>query len=288
MSAHSGSLETSLVGLPLRLRPFSDGDVIQWRPAWKTHVDQILAGIMVSPELPGAQALTEDPVGFLNRQRGAVGITVRGHGTAHRVGTGIPAKDRRDIYNCLCQLLEPYGLTQVDMVQRARTPSARKTSLLRKNLSEVPGEKIVESIRGALRDRVRIEVLFQTEATRNAVVAEVWRCLLNGQEAKSVPSDDSFTMNGVVIQVVCKELGELGAKLHQSAEDGRVEQIVSEFDHRDVPVGCLVELPGAGYFRIWGSQKRHPPGSRRNGSPFPVHHPALQRRCSKAGRTDVR
>ena len=252
MSAHSGSLETSLVGLPLRLRPFSDGDVTQWRPAWKTHVDQILAGIMVSPELPGAQALTEDPVGFLNRQRGAVGITVRGYDTAHRVGTGIPAKDRRDIYNCLCQLLEPHGLTQVDMVHRARMAPARKTSLLRKNRSEVPGEKIVEAIRGALRDRVRIEVIFQTEATRKAVVEEVWRCLLNGQENKSIPSEDSFTMNGVDIQVVCKELGTLGAELAQtsrSAEDRRVEQIISEFDHRDVPVGCLVELPGAGYFK---------------------------------------
>ena len=215
-------------------------------------MDQILAGIMVSPELPGAQALTEDPAGFLNRQRGAVGITVRGYDTAHRVGTGIPAKDRRDIYNCLCQLLEPYGLAQVGMVQRARTPAARKSSLLIKNRSEVPGEKIVGSIRGALRDRVYIEVLFQTEDTRNAVVAEIWRCLLNGQENKSIPSEDSFTMNGVDIQVVCKELGTLGAKLEQtsrSAEDRRVEQIISEFDHRDVPVGCLVELPGAGYFR---------------------------------------
>ena len=251
MSAHSGSLETSLVGLPLRLRPFSEGDDTRWRPAWETHVDRILAGIMVRPDLPGAPALIEDPAGFLNRQRGAVGITVRGYDTAHRVGTGIPTKDRRDIYNCLCQLLQPYGLTQADMVQRTRMPSARKTSLLRKNRSAVPGEKIVNSIRGALRDRVYIEVLFQTEATCKAVVAEVWRCLLNGQEDKSVPSGDSFTLNGVDIQLVCKELGTLGAKLDRtsrSAEDGRVEQIISEFDRRDIPVGCVVELQGASYF----------------------------------------
>lgn len=251
MAAHSGALKTSLVRLPLQLRRFSEGNSTCWRPAWKTNVDHILAGIMIRPELPGAPALTEDPVGFLNRQRGAVGITVRGD-TAHRVGTGIPAKDRRDIYNCLCQLLEPYGLTQADMVQRTRTPSARKTSLLRKNRSAVPGEKVVKSVRAALRDRVHIEVLFQTEFTREAVVAEVWRCLLNGQEDKSVPYDNSFTMNGVDIQVVCKELGKLGVKLDQtsrSAEDRRVEQIVSEFDHRDGPVGCLVELPGDRYFK---------------------------------------
>lgn len=252
MSAHSGTLETSLVGLPLRLRPFSEGDATRWRPTWEAQVDRILTGIMIRPELPGATALTEDPAGFLNRQRGAVGITVRGNDPAHRVGTGIPAKDRRDIYNRLYQLLQPYGLTQVEMVKRTRPPSARKTSLLRKHRSAVPGHKIVKSIRGALRDRVHVEVLFQTEATRQAVVAEVWQCLLNGEEDKNVPSNDSFTKNGVEIQVVCKELGALGAKLNQtsrSAEDGRVEQIVSELDHQDIPVACLVELPGAGYFR---------------------------------------
>ena len=251
MAAHSGALKTSLIRLPLQLRRFSEGDSISWRPAWKTNVDHILAAIMIRPELPGAPELTEDPAGFLNRELGAVGITVRGNGPAHRVGTGIPAKDRRDIYKCLCELLEPYGLTQVDMVQRTRTASARKTSLLRKNRSTVPGEKVVESVRGALKDRVQIEVLFQTEATRKAVVAEVRRSLLNGQEDNDVPSNDSFTKNGVDIQVVCKELGALGAQLNQtsrSAEDGRVEQIVSELDHQDIPVGCLVELHGADYF----------------------------------------
>ena len=251
MSVFSGPLETSLVGLPLRLRPFSEGDATRWRPVWETHVDRILAGIMVRPELPGAPVLTEDPVGFLNRQRSAVGITVRVHDTAHRVGTGIPAKDRRDIYHCLCQLLERYGLTRAEMLQRARTPAARKTSLLRKNRSDVPGEKIVDSIRRPLRDRVRVEVIYQTEATRKAVGEEVWRCLLNGQEDGIVPSDGSLAMNGVDIQVVYKELGGLGAKLDEtarSAEQQRVEQIVAEFDRREEPVGCLVELPGADYF----------------------------------------
>lgn len=45
---------------------------------------------------------------------------------------------------------------------------------------------------------------------------------------------------------------ELGAKLDETArspEQQRVEQIVAEFDCRDDPVGCLVELPGPGYFR---------------------------------------
>lgn len=251
MSVFSGPLETSLVGLPLRLRRFSEGDATRWRPMWETHVDRILAGIMVRPELPEAPVLTEDPAGFLNRQRSAVGITVRVHDTAHRVGTGIPAKDRRDIYHCLCQLLERYGLTRAEMLQRARTPAARKTSLLRKNRSDVPGEKIVDSIRRPLRDRVRVEVIYQTEATRKAVGEEVWRCLLNGQEDGSVPSDGSLAMNGVDIQVVYKELGELGAKLDETArspEQQRVEQIVAEFDRREDPVGCLVELPGADYF----------------------------------------
>ena len=182
MAAHSGASQTSLVGLPLQLRGFAEGNSTCWRPVWKTNVDRILSGIMVRPDLPGAPDLTENPEDYLNRERGAAGITVRVHDTSHRVGTGIPAKDRRDIYRCLCHLLETSGLTRVEMLQRVRMPAARKTSLLRKNRSEVPGEKIVESIRGALKDRVHIEVLFQTEATRKAVVAEVWRCLLNGQE----------------------------------------------------------------------------------------------------------
>ena len=73
-----------------------------------------------------------------------------------------------------------------------------------------------------------------------------------GRKGGSVAPDGSFTMNGVDIQVGCKELGELGAKLDEAArspEQRRVEQIVAKFNRSEYPIGCLVELPGADYFR---------------------------------------
>ena len=191
MSKQSDVRATSLVGLPLRLRTSREDDLTVSRPIWDTPVDRVLKGIMTDPKLPEPVELTDDPARFIHRERGSIGITMRVQNTTHRVGVGTPLADRRDIHRSVSEVLDPYGFTPVGQSRRVQIPVARKTSLLRgKKYTEILGTSIVDSIQRSLGNRIIIEVLHQTGATRSALQTEIWRRLLKGLPSVDPPHGD--------------------------------------------------------------------------------------------------
>ena len=259
MSTRTDDRATSLVGLPLGLRTTREENLTVSRPIWNTPVDRVLKGIMTDPELPDPVELTDDPTRFIHRDRGSIGITMRVQNTTHRVGVGTPLADRRDIYHSVSKILDPHGFTPAGQSRRIQIPVARKTSLLRgSKYTEIPGARIVDSIQRSLGDRIMIELLHQTEATRSALRAELWRRLLKGQPSEDPPHGDQTTINGVDIQVSFRELGAIGSRLddpERAAEERRVEEVAVSLEDTDIPIGCLVELQGEDYFS-WGDPKR--------------------------------
>ena len=251
MSAQTGTRATSLVGIPLKLNITREENRTVRTPRWDTPVDRVLRGLMADPELPDTVELADDPVRFLHRQRGSVGITLPSHNTAHQVRVGMPFADRRDIYRSVSGLLYPLGFDPTDPSLNIQIPRARKKSLLRTKYTEIPGERIVGSIQRSLGDRLMIEVLYQTDTTRSALRSEIWRRLLQGRPSHEPPPGDSATLGGVEVQVSFRALGALGSRLDgsgRSAETRRMDEVKASFDHSDVPTGCLVELQEADYF----------------------------------------
>lgn len=251
MSAQTDTRATSLVGIPLKLIITREEDRTVRTPRWDTPVDRVLRGLMADPELPDTVELTEDPIRFLHRERGSVGITVRSQDTMHQVGVGTPLADRRDIYRSVCGLLRPYGFVPADQSPNVQIPRARKKSLLRTKYSEIPGKTVVESIQRSLGDRLMIEILYQTDTTRSALRSEIWRRLLKGRTSEDHPPEDKAVVSGVEVQISFRELGALGSRLDgsgRSAETRRMDEVKASLNHSDVPVGCLVELQDADRF----------------------------------------
>ncbi len=233
----------NLVGIPMKLRAGQeDGDTV-WKPGWEGSVDRILNRL--AHPLPDADELSGDPARFLNRELGSAGITLRASDTSHRVTTGVPLLDRRDIFTGVSETLEPFGFELAEVSERVRLQGVRRQSPLRsKKFTDIPGSPIVQSLRRAIGDRVKFEVLYQTEAMRQALRSEIWERLLN-EESSTIPHSDSIHLGGVHVEVGFTELGALGGELERSGrigEDQRIEEIRNTMDRGDSPIGCLVEL----------------------------------------------
>ena len=245
------SHEHSLVTIPMRLRCAEiDGELV-CQPAWSNRIEGVLRGAAVDPGLPTAVALSRNPERFLNRELGKIGITVPSGRTNHKVTTGVPLPDRRDIFDGLAAHLQLWGFRRSEPLRRVSLSAARKSPLRSLKYSEMPGGEIVRSIQQSLRkNRLRFEVLFQTEATRAALLKEIWNRLLMGGDAHE-PDSDRAIIGGVEVEVVCRPLGALGSSLPDSrrgSEEGRIEEVRKELQTSDGPIACLVELQDAEYF----------------------------------------
>ena len=252
----------NLVGLSINKEPPQNKDDVAWKPGWIGSTDEIL-GRLGQP-LPNPVALSEDPVRFLNRELGSAGITLRGSDTRHRVTTGVPLLDRRDVFTGVSEELYRFGLEPVEVSRRVRSQAVRRKSPLRASkYTDIPGSKIAESLRKTVGERITIEVLYQSDRMRETLRSEIWARLLNGESASS-PAIDRFDFGDVSVTVNFRELGALGAELTNrgiAGEGRRAEEIKKAMDGVDVPVGCLVELHDAGNF----SSERDPKSAIRRG-----------------------
>ena len=252
----------NLVGLAIKKEPPQDKDDVAWKPGWTGTTDEVLSRL--GQQLPHPVALAEDPVRFLNRELGSAGITLRGWDTRHKVTTGVPLLDRRDIFAGVSAELVGFGLEPVELSRRVRLQAVRRKSPLRASkYTDIPGKDVVESLRNTVGDRITIEVLHQSDSMREALRSEIWTRLLN-EEGTSVPTVNRIDLGDVSVTVNFRELGALGAELTdrgRAGEERRAEEVGKAMDSVDVPVGCLVELHDSGYF----SSERDPKSAIRRG-----------------------
>ena len=248
----SQSHEHSLVTIPMRLRRGElDGEQV-WQPAWSNKVEQVLGRTAIDPGLPTAVELSRNPELFLNRELGKIGITVPSGSTNHRVTTGVPLPDRRDIFDGLAAHLKVWGFRRSEPLRRVSLSAARKSPLRSLKYSNMPGGEIVGSIQQSLRkDQLRFEILFQTEVARAALRKEIWNRLLEGGDAHE-PDSDRAIIAGVEVEIICRPLGALGSSLPDSSrgsEERRIEEIKKDLHLSSDPIACLVELQDAEYFK---------------------------------------
>ena len=257
-----GERDHSLALLPMELAKIERDGRDVWEPVWASSVDRIIRRLGTEPTLPNAVELLEDPVRFLNREHGAAGLTLQS--SHHPVTRGVSLADRRDIFHSVSKLLKPYELSPIEVSQRVQPRVPRKRSPLRAgSYSDMSGKEVVQSLRQTMGDRIRFEVLYQTEVTRTALRTEIWQRLL--QDSKVVaPASDEIMVEGVHIEVAFSPLGVIGSELDRDGRGGearRVKQIKNQFTKSDVPVGCMVELPDRDYF----TSKRDPKAVIRRG-----------------------
>ena len=258
--------EHSLIGVPMRLRPVQSNGEQKWMPTWSNNVGPILQSLWPDPFLPSSVELTNEPERYLNRKRGRIGITVPTSDRKHKVSTGVSLADRRDIFNGMAEHLQTWGFTAVESPSRVTLSARRKSPLRALKYSEIPGIDIIRSIQKSLRkDSLSFEIHFQTEATRSALRAEIWKRLLQGSD-EPIPDTDKAAIADVDVEITRNRLGALGSALSGSdrrGTDKRIDEIAGELGHSEVPVACLVELQDADYFR--GTQGADPKNAIRLG-----------------------
>ena len=241
----------SLVTIPIRLRGVEINGELNWQPEWSNKVEQVIAGLAVDPGLPTAAELASAPEMFLNRELGKIGIIVPSGSTNHKVTTGVPLPDRRDIFNGLAAHLAPWGFQRPNSLRRVTVSALRRSPLRSLKYSEMPGDEIVKSVRQSLKkDRLQFEILFQTEATRAALRREIWKRLLYGSDIRE-PDSDRAVIEGVDVELTCRPLGALGSALPDSgrrSEEERFRDIKELLCDADGPVANIVELQDADYF----------------------------------------
>ena len=258
--------EYSLVGVPMRRRSVQSNGERILTPVWSNNVEPILQSLMPDPFLPSSAELTNEPERYLNRERGRIGITVPTSDRKHKVRTGVPLPDRRDIFNGMAEHLQTRGFTAVESPSRVTLSARRKSPLRAQKYSEIPGVDIMRSIQQSLRkSQIRFEIHFQTEATRSALRAEIWNRLLQEND-EPIPDTDRATIDGVDVEITCSRLGALGSGLSSSDRRGidkRKDEIAKELGNTEGPVACLVELQNAEFFR--GAQGADPKNAIRLG-----------------------
>ena len=255
----------SLVGLRMRLKAYENDGGREWKPAWVNSVDRILNRAAAEPRLPNAVEVAGDPERFLNRELGSTGITLRNSDTSHPVTEGVPLSDRRDLFQGISVLLQPYGFTPNEVSRRVPVRVEEVSPLRGLKYSDMPGSEVARSIQRSIGDRLRFEVWYQAESARDALRGEIWQRMLKGSSDRS-PRSHSMTIDGIDIEISSRRLGALGSPLDASGragEDKRVEEIGREVQVADAPIASLVELHGADHFG--GSVNRDPKAAIRRG-----------------------
>jgi len=244
-SATSHDRGHSLVGLQVRLEPDKDDVERRWRPGWVNSVERSLNRLAAEPRLPDARELVEDPIRFLNRELGAMGITLGNTDTAHPVSDGVPLSDRRDIFRGVSDMLHPSGFNPLEVSTRVNMRARRVSTLRAANYVDTPGSDIVRSVQPGIGDCIRFEVWYQTKLTRNAIRNEIWDRILKGSR-EGLPTSDRMIVAGTDIEIQYRKLGDLGSELSGSrgSADERIRQIQDAVGVVGYPSACLVELHG--------------------------------------------
>lgn len=224
-------------------------------PTWKSQLDLILKNIPKCSQLPSPQELVRNPAGFLNDDIRPAAIAYRPKlRYSHQVQVGVPAQDRRDIYNGLSQLLETHGIVKTPQWTRQKIRPGKR-SFLTEPTDKVPPCVVCSLVKNRIGDKIRFEVLVQSLETGNKLCTRIGKVFGLDLDVEASLGMTEYHSNGLTVEIHVGYTDAIAATLTTNTGDivtrreerlaaarRHSEYVAKEMGIPNIPTVTLVEL----------------------------------------------
>ena len=236
-------------------------------PRWQYRSDSILARMGVS-DFPQPDDVFSDFQAAMDVGDTRVGVTYHEMMSPnHEVHNGIPVRDRSALYEQVQDRLAPHGIEPLAQVSKSPLRLDRKAPLIARQ-----GERDPTLLREALADttggNLRIEIAYDDERVRNALIGETEKLLGAGPNTAGMGDHRTYHLPGLIVDILCKQMSaifspirgengeyitnrnQLDSKKRRRADD-IAKQFNDVFGATTEPVATFVELRDwskAGYY----------------------------------------